>query len=212
MAHPTRILFAALLLVASSLPAIADTVNYQFTLDTTSQSGNYGYIDLGLNPGPLGGAQPIYGDIYDLSGATLNPSDPLNAADTFGTTGSLPDSLSMANSAPNNYLEGLTFGTTLTFDLTLSGSGVSLAGNATSTTDTTFAVTFYDATISNTLFTVDPDTGAAALIDIDTSGTPTATGDLTVSPEPTSLRYLMCAGLAALLSAVRLRRSSKTVI
>lgn len=209
MVHPTRILFTALLFSASSLSAIASSVTYQYAVDTTVQSGNYGYVDFQLNTSPLAtSAQPILADVFAFSGATLNPSDGNN--DELGSvTGSLPDSVSFAaDPGFNDYFEGLTFGTRVTFDVTLSGTGVSLAGDATNTGDTTFSVLFYDSTISNNLFVVDPTTGAAGEIDIQPDGTLVTTGGLTAVPEPASLTYLLCACLVALLSAVWRKRSA----
>jgi hypothetical protein len=206
MVHPTRILFATLLLGASSLPAIAGTITYQYAVDTTSQAGNYGYIDLELNAG-LGAPGPIGADVFAFSGAALNPADGNN--DELGTvTGSLPDSLSMSNSGFNDYFEGLTFGTDVSFDVTLDGSGVSPTGGANYGAGTLFQVSFFDSTASNNLFVVDPTTGAAGEVNIQANGTPVTTGGLTVVPEPASLGYLLCACLVALLTAVRRKRSA----
>jgi hypothetical protein len=211
MAHSAPILFAALLFGASSLPATADVITYQYTVDTTSQSGNYGYIDVELNVGPQGTPGPVFAAVFDFSGAALNPFD--NNNDELGTaTGSLPDSLSISNSGFNDYFEGLTFGTYVSFDVTLDGSGVSQTGSANYGAGTAFQIFFFDSGGSNNLFTVDPTTGAAGLVDIAANGIPTTTGDLTVVPEPASLRYLLCACLAALLIAVRLKRSATASI
>ena len=207
MIHPTRILLTAALLAAvSSVPAIADSVTFQYTVDTTSQSGSYGYVDFQLNVGSSAtAAQPVFANVFDFSGAVPNPSDGNN--DETGTaTGSLPDSLSFA-AAPgfNDYFEGITFGTEVSFYVTLDGSGVSLTGNGADATDATFGVFFYDSTI-NTLFTVDPDTGAAGEVDIQANGVPVTTGDLTPVPEPASLNYLLCAIVAGLFMALRRER------
>ena len=57
-----RILFPAPFLCFMCLSAQADTVAYHVTVDTSSQSGNYGYVDLQLNQGTLA-ALPITASI-----------------------------------------------------------------------------------------------------------------------------------------------------
>ncbi|MGH9561780.1 MAG: hypothetical protein ACRD3S_10025, partial [Terracidiphilus sp.] len=97
MSYFTRIVLPVLLLGVVGLPAKADSVTYLATIDTSSQSGNYGYIDLELNAGSLPGSGPVVATVSDFTGAALNPSDPNN--DALGTaSGSLPGPLTLSNS------------------------------------------------------------------------------------------------------------------
>ena len=123
-------LFPALLLGALCLSAQADTVTYQITVDTSSQNLNNGYIDLTLNQGSLG-ALPVTASITGFSGGILNPADGLNSS--AGTTGDLATTLIIPADSSTDYFEGLTFGNSVSFDVTLSGAGVNLAGLANGT-------------------------------------------------------------------------------
>ena len=123
-----RILFPALLLGFLCLSAQADTVTYQVTVNTSGQGGNYGYIDLQLNQGTLPPAQPVTATITNFAGGTLNPVDVNN--DSIGASGDLATTLTIPADVSTDYFEGLTFGNSISFDITLSGAGVNLAGLA----------------------------------------------------------------------------------
>jgi hypothetical protein len=206
MNHLFRFLLPALALGVLSLPALADSVTYEVTVDTSSQNTNYGYIDLELNAGSLG-ALPVTANVFDFSGAVLNPADPNN--DEIGSvTGSLPNTLSIVGSTSNDYFEGLTFGDSLTFDVTLSGAGVSLAGDAAGTSGTIFQLSFFDPTISFPLFSSDP-SGATALIEVAADGAVTtdalpneggvnSDASIVATPEPGTLSLFALGGLMAL--------------
>jgi hypothetical protein len=181
-----RILFPALLLGLLCLSAQADTAIYRVTVNTSSQSGNYGYIDLQLNQSILT-SWPVTGDL--------------------ATTLTIPADIS------TDYFEGLTFGDSIGFDVTLSGAGVNLAGLAGGTSGTTFVLGFYDSAF-NPLFTND-ESGATGLINIANDGTvsadalPDPSGGpslaaLVATPEPGTLSLFACAGLAFLLFRRRL--------
>jgi hypothetical protein len=202
----SRTLFSALFLGSLCLSAQADSVNYWVTVDTSSQSGNYGYIDLELNQGTFA-SLPVTASITDFSGGALNPADPNN--DAIGASGSLPGLLTIVADTSTDYFEGLTFGNSISFDVTLSGAGVSLAGLAGGTSGTTFVFGFYDDSASNPIFTNDP-SGATGLIDIANDGTVSADAlpgpsggaslaTLTATPEPSTMSLFACAGLAFLL-------------
>jgi hypothetical protein len=120
----------------------------------------------------------VEADVFNLTGAALNSSDPNNA--TFGdVTGALPGQLTLINDTMfNENLEAVTFGNTIRFLLELSGAGIDPTGNAGGTSGTTFLLDFLDATQSQYLFSNDPSgtTGApnpqwdAAVIDLDNTG------------------------------------------
>jgi hypothetical protein len=214
MSLSMRFALAALLLGGLSLPAFADSVSYQVNIDTSSQDGNYGYIDLELNANSVSGSGPVVATISDFSGATLNPSDSNN--DELGTaSGSLPGPLTLDNSGFNDYFEGLTYGSDITFDVTLSGSGVSLADDAAYTSSSTLAAVFYDAGIANNLFVSDAATGAAAELGVQPDGSVLGTGPVTLAvaatPEPGCLPLILSGCAVILLAKWRRRRVMHTV-
>jgi len=210
MSHFTRIVLPALLLSFVSLPAMADSVTYLAMINTSSQNGNYGYLDLELNAGSLPGSGAVVATVSDFTGAALNPSDPAN--DELGTaTGSLPGALTLNNSGFNDYFEGMTFGSGITFDVTLSGSGVSLLGGAPFTSGTTFASVFCDATCSNNLFVSDTASGAAVLLNVEPDGSVSGSGPATLVPEPGSLSLILCGSVVMLLASRRRRPVGDTL-
>jgi hypothetical protein len=192
---------SAVLLACAVVPAHADTVTYTVTVNTSSQTGNGGYIDLELNAGPLG-AQDITATVDGFTGASLGSSD------AVGTMGSLPGPLSFDNQIGNDYFQALTFGDQLSFLVTLSGDGVSTSGASTSDSGTIFQVSFADASGNNPLFDNDPN-GLTAEIDVAADGTlssaadPNASVTVAATPEPASLSLV---GMAGILLFVAQRR------
>jgi hypothetical protein len=95
---------------------------------------------------------------------------------------------------------------------------VNLAGLAGGTSGTTFVFGFYDDSTITPLFTNDP-SGATGLIDIANDGTvgvealPGPSGgqslaDIVITPEPSTLSFFACAGVAFLL----LRRNFASMV
>jgi hypothetical protein len=206
-----RILFPALLLGLLCLSAQADIVTYQVTVNTSGQGGNYGYIDLQLNQGTLLPAQPVTASITNFAGGILNPADVNN--DSIGASGDLATTLTIPADTSTDYFEGLTFGNSISFDITLSGAGVNLAGLAGGASGTTFVLGFSDSAF-NPLFTND-ESNATGQINIANDGTvsvdafPDSSGgqplaDFVATPEPGTLSLFACAGLALLLFRRRL--------
>ena len=197
---------STLLLACAVISAHADTVSYLVTVNTSSQAGNGGYMDLTLATGTLG-AQDITATVTGFNGATLNPADPNN--ETFGTTGSLPGPLSFDNQVSNDYFEAMTFGNQLSFLVTLSGDGVSAGGGSTSDSGTSFLVTFFDPSISSFLFSNAPD-GVAAEIDVAPEGTVTTAAQpgssVAATPEPATWSLVGMAGLLVGVVKQRKRR------
>ena len=197
---------STLLLACAVVSAHADTVSYLVTVNTGSQAGNGGYMDLTLATGTLG-AQDITATVNGFNGATLNPADPNN--ETFGTTGSLPGPLSFDNQVSNDYFEAMTFGNQLSFLVTLSGDGVSAGGGSTSESGTSFLVTFFDPSISSFLFSNAPD-GVAAEIDVAPEGTVTTMAQpgssVAATPEPATWSLVGMAGVLVGVVQQRKRR------
>jgi hypothetical protein len=155
--------------------ARADSVSYTFTMDTTSLSGTYGFIDmqfmeLGIAPGP-----GVYNDDTTATvsnfetDAVLDPTSLTGAGDEDGdVTGTLPGTVTFiadGDGAFNDYDEGLTFGDSISFTLTLSGQGVTTpicpGTPGTQCSAPEFTLDFLDAGQDAYLFTNDP-TGSTA--------------------------------------------------
>ena len=160
-------LFCSAMLLSLS-PALAAT-SYLVTLDTTLVSGN-GFVDLQLNP--LGaGSQAVTATI---TGFTTNGMLTGVPGGSGPVTGALPGTVTMP-SAPTpglDYFHGITFGTSISFVVTLSGPALdSPTGMA---PGTTFLVSLYDAANTNPLLSGVANGGIVA-IDVTSAGTTTVT-------------------------------------
>jgi hypothetical protein len=108
-------------LLALAAPAAADPISYVVTVDTSALAGTTGALDVQFNPAdPL--SQPATATVSNfLTDGTLGAVPSLSG----GAAGALPSVLSIANSAQapltNEVQQALTFGKTLSFQLTLSG-------------------------------------------------------------------------------------------
>ena len=110
--------------------ARAGMVTYVVTADTSSLSGLSGYLDFQFNPN---GAAPVAPNTtsatitaFTTDGVLGAPLPPIGDA----SGGPLPLPVTIVNDDPgltNDYTQGITFGTTLTFDVTLSGTDVGAA-------------------------------------------------------------------------------------
>jgi hypothetical protein len=203
-------------------------------------------MDVGLDPGSLG-ALGVTAEISDFSGATLST----NTTTTGTTTGtdlyfidgdvsttppsspillSATNTLTMVNDDANNELtQALKFGASLTFDLTLSGPGVSLLGYAGGTSGTTFVLDFLNDAQTAYLLSSDPtgstaslwatsvisiaDTGALTSVDNPGPGggpsdaaTTLTSETITITPEPSSVQLLVLMGAGVLILALSKRR------
>ena len=191
------ILQATLLAILASTLAMAATV-YNVTIDTTPLSTTQGYLAFDF----LQGA-PIEDNsvtIFNFStNATLGALTP--TGDATGTISPGPGTLDDINNFFNEFLQEVTYGTTLSFNLSLTTNGASTPDN----------FSFYLLNSSQfPIMTSDP-TGDDSLISIDISGpdlTPNvytsadATATVTLAglstPEPSSF-WLLGISLAALL-------------
>ena len=155
-------LAAVLACVVLPCPSAA-SITYLVTANTASISGESGYLDLQLEPGPSS-TNPATADVSHFTGnGTLSGSATL----TGDVTGQLPGSLTFDNQTVfNDYFQAMTFGTTESFDVTLSGP-TPLGGN-----ESAFNIAFYASDQSTSLLTVSPD-GDAGQISINSDGTTT---------------------------------------
>jgi hypothetical protein len=202
-------LLSMLLLTATSNLARAGSVTYNVSVNTSSLLGSDGYLDVQFNPGGIGAASATASVTGFTADGTLQPAAPLNG--TIGdVTGSLPGALGLTNStAFNDYFEGMHFGNTITFALTLSGPGV----NGVAPDGSSFAFSLFDSSGGTALLTTDPN-GSVLTVNVNGDATvsaltfpqspndptPVATATLVSSvPEPSSLALMTClvpAGLA----------------
>ncbi|HVA46390.1 MAG TPA: FG-GAP-like repeat-containing protein [Pirellulales bacterium] len=98
--------------------------DYQVTIDTSSLAGTAGFVDLQFNPGALPDAQAADVVISQFAGGagTLG-----NATLTGAASGSLANTVQLANTSILNELtQALTYGGTLSFDVTLEGDALKL--------------------------------------------------------------------------------------
>ncbi len=185
---------SAVLFVLSGGVALADSVSYTVTVNTSSLNGTYGYIELQLQPGTLTPA-PLNANVTGFQGASLNPLD-ATYPPTGNFTGSLDNndlillnysgSSSSPTFGPADYVEGINF-TSSQITLNLSISGVGSATPAGTTSGTQFDLDFFDAS-GNYLLTTDPGANNpitpvhpdpdyyAGVVDIDYQGNVTANG------------------------------------
>jgi hypothetical protein len=199
------------------------TIQYMVTVNTTSAAAQMGYIDFQFNPGGLT-TQPANADVANYGGdSVLIPVDPGNGT-TGEVSGMLPGTVTLINSeTTNEYTEGLTFGTTITFDLDLYGPAIS---NPNGEGGGTFTLDFLNSDQSAFLFTNDPQNDVPVFtVTINPDGSTTAMtypsendGPPVVTfvgptevPEPASMALLLCGGLAAFATLGRRRLAKRTI-
>lgn len=191
----------------------ADATTYVISVNTSSVAGTSGSLDFQFNPGVTSQAADV-----QLLGFTSDGS--LGAASTTGdASGTLPGTVSFDNgTAFNDYFTGFTYGTTLTFDVSLFGPALT-SPNRTSPSGSSFAFSmFSDAAGTLSTLTNDTTDGFAVTVDVNLDGTTTlknfssetSLGPLvTTTPEPGTL-LLMAAGLAGIIS-LRFRVGRSTI-
>jgi hypothetical protein len=202
--------FASTVIAISMLgiPSAAfGAVTYQVTVDTSSISGQSGWMDMQFNPGglPIVTGSAVVSNFF--TNATLNPASIQLTGDCTGDV-SPPTSLVQFHNSTglNDYFESIVFGSTLSFHVTLDGDIFSPPNGT--LYGSTFSLSFYDSAITQSL--LDDFTGSAARIDVLYDGTvalvpSTSAASITLLvPEPASLG-LLAAGAVMLL----LRQKSK---
>jgi PEP-CTERM motif len=199
--NKTAILIGALLL-AIAAPAWADGITYDITVDTSSISGTAGSLDFQFNPGPL------VSQAADLQILGFSTDGTLGTAVASGdATGTLPGTLTFDNGTGfNDYFTGFTYGTTLSFDVNLSGPAIT-SPDGTFSSGSTFAFSmFSDPDGFNPILTTDTVNGTAVTVELNLDGSTTPTDSsqqLTIMspsaavPEPGTM-LLLASGLAAL--------------
>lgn len=206
------LLFIATFLCFASM-ASAAPIAYDVTVDTSSILDTAGSVDFNFNPGPLV-TQPASLQILDFtSDGTLAGGPTL----TGHVTGALPGTVTFDNgTAFNDYFEGFTFGSKLSFQVSLSGPALS-SPDGTSTSGSTFAFSmFSDAAGTIPALTADTADGFAFTVGVSLDGTTPVTNSSAQTtvvpvtpavPEPGTLP-LMAAGMGLWL-AFRFRRQQR---
>jgi Tol biopolymer transport system component len=145
-------------------------ITYHVVVDTSSLRGTSGSLALQFNPGAIPDAQGATAtvDHFQSTGATLAGT----ARDQGGSSGSLADAVRLANRAALNAMtQGITFGTDLSFDVTLSGTALAQPGGG--RFGSTFALQLFGADGTTPRLTTDA-SGAAVAADVSPGGSGTA--------------------------------------
>jgi hypothetical protein len=202
----TSSLCIALLLSTATL-AVADPITYIVTVDSSSITGTTGSLDFQFNPGPLTTQAASLQILNFNSDGSLGGSPSL----TGDVGGALPATLTFDNGTQyNDYFEDFTYGTTLSFEVSLYGPALS-SPDGVSTSGSVFAFSmFSDPAGTIPALTTDTADGFAATVDVNLDGTTTVTDpstqttvdSSTVVREPSSL-LLLATGLSGLAAMFR---------
>ena len=192
----------------------ASPIIYSVTVDTSSIAGTVGSLDFNFNPGPLL-TQSASLQILSFMGDGTLSGEPQAAGDVSG--GPLPFTVTFGNGAAlNDYFEGFTFGSMISFDVSLYGPALS-SPDGVSTSGSTFAFSmFSDAAGTVPVLTTDMADGFAFTVNVNLNGTTTVTdfsAQTTIvpvtsgTPEPS---YLLLVGASLVGSFVlHLRRGGR---
>src|ERR1035441_2524168 len=132
---PRPVLIGALLACLAGVVS-ADTITYGVTVNTSSISGTAGSLDFQFNPGPLVTQAASLQILSFASNGSLAGSPSLTGDVTGGP---MPATLAFDNGTGfNDYFEGLTFGSILSFNVSLFGPALSAPDGA-STSGSVFA-------------------------------------------------------------------------
>jgi hypothetical protein len=205
----TRLLRCSALALCFAACASAGQIVYSATVNTSSIAGTAGSLDFNFNPGPLVTQAASLQILGFSSDGTLAGSPAL----TGDVSGALPGTLTFDNgTAFNDYFEGFTFGSTLSFQVKLYGPAL-IAPDGVSTSGSAFAFSmFSDPAGTMPVLTSDTTDGFAFTVDVNLDGSTTVNNfsaqtsfPPTSTPEPGSLALVGIAMLAAFGSS-RLRR------
>jgi hypothetical protein len=146
---------------------------YDVTVDTSSITGAMGSLDFNFNPGPLVTQFAQLQILGFTSDGTLAGACPCGTGDVMGQ---LPSTLTFDNGTGfNDYFDDLTYGTTITFAVSLYGPALS-SPDGTSTSGSTFAFSmFSDPAGMTPVLTGDTTDGFAFTVDVNLDGSTTVT-------------------------------------
>jgi hypothetical protein len=195
------------------LAASADIVEYEVSVNTSSISGDAGSLDFNFNPGPLTTQSASLQLLSFNSDGVLTGTCPCGTGDV---SGQLPATVTFDNGTGfNDYFEDFTFGTTLSFEVSLYGPALS-APDGVSTSGSTFAFSmFSDAAGTVPALTTDTADGFAFTVNVNLDGTTSLTNfssqtavlptTTSTTPEPAS-SALLVAGISILWISRQQRR------
>jgi hypothetical protein len=202
----TSSLFIASLLFAASV-AQAGPITYDVAVNTSSIAGTMGSLDFQFNPGPLQTQAASLQILGFTSDGVLAGSPSL----TGDVSGALPTTLIYDNGTQyNDFFEDFTYGTTLSFEVSLYGPALS-APDGVSTSGSIFAFSmFSDPAGTIPVLTTDTIDGFAATLNVNLDGTTSVTdpsaetsvASSAATPEPGSL-VLLATGLLVLAGMLR---------
>jgi hypothetical protein len=202
----TSSLFIASLLFAASV-AQAGPITYDVAVNTSSIAGTMGSLDFQFNPGPLQTQAASLQILGFTSDGVLAGSPSL----TGDVSGALPATLIYDNGTQyNDFFEDFTYGTTLSFEVSLYGPALS-APDGVSTSGSIFAFSmFSDPAGTIPVLTTDTIDGFAATLNVNLDGTTSVTdpsaetsvASSAATPEPGSL-VLLATGLLVLAGMLR---------
>lgn len=162
--------------LSSMVPHLsAASVTYLVSANTSSLSGQNGYLDLQLEPGPSPTNLSTASVTHFTSNGTLGGSAIL----TGDAIGQLPGTVSLDNKTVfNDYFQPMTFGTSESFEVTLNGPAPTGGGPS------SFNIAFYASDQSTPLLTDSADGDAGQIVvNADGSTTP-STSPSAVGAQP----------------------------
>ncbi|MGA2350301.1 MAG: NF038129 family PEP-CTERM protein [Terracidiphilus sp.] len=177
-----------------AMPALADT--YDVTVNTSSIAGTTGSLDFDFSPGP-NQAQAASLQILGFSSDGSLAASPELVGDV---SGNLPFTITFDNGTGfNDYFDGFTYGSTLSFDVSLYGPALS-SPDGTSNSNSIFSFSmFSDAAGTVPVLTSDTIDGFAFIVNINPNGSTSlsnfsaetnAEPPTSATPEPGSLLFL----------------------
>jgi len=141
-------------------------ITYPIEVDTSALKGTTGALALQFNPGATPNAQAAGVRVSNLIVAGGSLTSALTSQG--GASGSLAGTAQLTNSAVLNEIEqGITFGSSVRFDITIAGAAVEQPGNG--DFGSTFAVQFLGADGVTPQSTIDP-SGAVNTVDVNPDG------------------------------------------
>src|ERR1700680_393968 len=189
--------FSIVLLLCAAWALSASPITYDISVNTSSISGTSGSLDFQFNPGPLVSQAASLQILSFLSNGTLSASPTL----TGDVSGGLPGTLTFDNGTGlNDYFQGFTYGSTLSFSVKLFGPALS-SPDGISTSGSRFAFSmFSDAGGTVPALTSDTANGFAFTTDVNLDGTTTAlkfSRQTSILPEGAAVPEPASFGLAA---------------
>jgi hypothetical protein len=194
-----------------SVPARA-SVAYLVSVDTSTLSGDSGFLDFQFQPG-----SNFQSGSVEVSSFT--PAGALGSGSASGNvTGTLPPSITIVNDASpppfgNDYFIGFTYGSSLSFLVTLGGPVIETPND--SSDGSTFSFGMFASDGATPLLTTDTTDGYAFLINVNPDGSTEVSDFITTSnsvaqaiPEP-GLTGLIGTGLCFVLANRRVSRIAK---